>query len=100
LSNPVNYFDPNGAQTEAALATCAVGGPLNPGCDAAIIINACKYVGLGVAAAWGYFSNSEENEDCDEGCEQDETERCKKVLSECIVGCSELVLRKKNKGLT
>ncbi|MCF6299805.1 MAG: RHS domain-containing protein [Proteobacteria bacterium] len=90
-ANPVNYFDSNGAQTEGALATCAIGGPFNPACDVAIIINACKYIGIGIAAAWGYFSS--DANDCDDGdCE--EMKRCKKVSESCISGCSDFVLGK------
>ncbi len=96
LGNPVNYFDPNGAQTEATLGSCAIGGPINPACDAAIIINACKYVGLGIAAAWGYFSDSEDNENCDEECkaQNDKRKSCEALKQSILATCAGLSHRK------
>ena len=96
LANPINYFDRNGGQTEGTLTVCVIGGPYNPACDAAVIINVCKYVGLGLAAAWGYFSTTDDTNDCDEDCEN-KKDRCKKVKESCIKGCSTFVFGKKKR---
>jgi len=45
--NPGRYVDPRGEATEGALATCFYGGFYNPLCDAAIVVNACKWLFIG-----------------------------------------------------
>jgi RHS repeat-associated protein len=43
--NPLRFIDPSGT-TEVLLSSCALGGFANPFCDAAIIINGCKWVAI------------------------------------------------------
>ena len=50
LQNSLRYTDRTGEATEAALGLCIAGGPANPFCDAAVVINVCKWVGIGIGA--------------------------------------------------
>ena len=45
--DPISKTDRKGLFTEGALASCVAGGPYNPVCDAAVVVNACKWVGIG-----------------------------------------------------
>jgi RHS repeat-associated protein len=52
-ANPVGRVDPKGLATELALASCVAGGPFNPVCSGAILVNVAKWVGIGAVALGG-----------------------------------------------
>ncbi len=62
--NPLSFVDPLGLQTEAALGSCVFGGPYNPACDVAVVVNVCKWIALGIAISTTLKSDS--CQDCEE----------------------------------
>jgi len=76
LQNPIRHFDPVGEATEAALGLCVLGGPVNPLCDGAMVLNACKWIGIGLAAVL-ISGDTKECGDDDEGCPSS-NEGCKR----------------------
>ncbi|MEO3430531.1 RHS repeat-associated core domain-containing protein [Pelagibius sp. CAU 1746] len=63
--NPVRYVDSSGQFTELALGSCIAGGPLNPVCDVAIIVNGCKWIVIGGGVVVATIMLSEDTcEDC------------------------------------
>ena len=78
--NPRRYVDPRGEATEGALVFCVAGGPFNPVCDAAVVVNACKWVVIGGMAIILLTAD-----EC-EGCITEE-KRCEAVYRGCRQGC-------------
>jgi RHS repeat-associated protein len=75
LQNPLRYSDPEGLATEAALGWCIAGGPANPLCDAAIVVNVCKWVGIGIGAM---LLTGDTPQDCDD-CPDSSKEQCYQI---------------------
>jgi RHS repeat-associated protein len=74
LQNPLRYTDPEGLATEAALGWCVIGGPSNPLCDAAIVINVCKWAGIGVGVL---LLTGDTAKNCDsDSCPDSSKEQC------------------------
>jgi hypothetical protein len=75
--SPVEFIDPKGEATEALLGTCIFGGPFNPACDVALIINGCKWaliagvvlIAAGETCQNGACSMADDDEDEDDNCE-------------------------------
>lgn len=87
-ADPIRYIDSEGLQTEGALYSCVVGGPANPVCDAALIVNACKWAIAGGFAWWALRSDSECNGDGD--CEDGEEEEGEPAPEDLVKGIGKI----------
>jgi RHS repeat-associated protein len=70
---PLSQTDPHGLQAQGALVLCVAGGPANPACDAAVVVNVCLAVGTALVLT----SDSAPAPDC------------KQVKKQCIEQCSD-----------
>lgn len=96
---PLRYTDPQGQQSEAALAVCVAGGPANPLCDTAVILNICKWGGIGLGALIIMSSDSADKCHGDDGKCAEPTD-CKQVKQQCIQMCSDTTLPTRNNGFS
>jgi RHS repeat-associated protein len=98
LQNPLRHTDPTGEATEAALGWCIAGGPANPLCDAAIVLNICKWAGIGVLAISLSGDSAKECTDDDEDCPKPKD--CKQIKQSCIEMCSDTTLPTRDNGFS
>jgi RHS repeat-associated protein len=73
--NSLSYSDRYGqfAPTEPLLLGCIIGGPANPECDYAVVVNVCKWGAIGVVAIIGSVGSTPE---CS-SCKDKDVDRCK-----------------------
>jgi hypothetical protein len=77
-SNPTRFTDQFGLATEATLGVCVAGGLANPLCDAAIVINACKWIVIGGISIMLSGDNPQCNAANDDNFEECPNDKCKK----------------------